>query len=200
MGVTIHYKGRLNHPSQITEMVAHVQQWASARGWSWTHIDDDWDQERDAQLHHVGKGHIEIVGNAGLKGLSLDIDPDCEGVLLLFDASGRLRSPLAFCENSSTEEGETIAVKTQFAPPEAHIQIIELLKDLKEQYIADLEVMDEGKYWETNDRNLLEKQLANLRQHIDFLSEALQSEHCKGLRDLTPEELAKEIERMLGKT
>ncbi len=76
---------------------------------------------------------------------------------------------------------------------------IELLKDLKERYIADLEVMDEGAYWETNDRNLLEKNLANLRQHIDFFSEALQSEHCKGLRDLTPEELANEIGRMLGK-
>ena len=35
--------------------------------------------------------------------------------------------------------------------------------------------------------------------HMDFLSEALQSEHCKGLRDLTPEGIARKLEQMLGK-
>ncbi|MFO7802022.1 MAG: hypothetical protein R6V55_06990 [Desulfovermiculus sp.] len=42
--------------------------------------------------------------------------------------------------------------------------------------------------------------MTGLKKNIDFLYDALQSEHCKGLRDLPPEELAEEIERMLSKS
>ena len=59
--------------------------------------------------------------------------------------------------------------------------------------------MDEGGYWETKDSSVLEKNMTGLKKNIDFLYDALQSEHCKGLRDLPPEELAEEIERMLSK-
>ncbi|MDZ7759648.1 MAG: hypothetical protein U5L00_05280 [Desulfovermiculus sp.] len=199
MGTTIHYKGRLNDPAEIDAVTDFVQQRAVAKGWSWTHIDDDWDVEVDAQLVHTSEGHLELTGHAGLKGFSLDIDPKCEAVPLLFDSSGNLRSVFSFFDPGSAEEGDTIAVKTQFAPPEAHMQIIELLRELKRRFMVDLEVMDEGEYWETQDPALLEKKMAGLQRHIDFLSDALQSEHCKGLRNLPPEELAREIERMLDK-
>lgn len=200
MGITIHYKGKLNDPAEIDAVVNFVQQRAVAKGWSWTHIDDDWEAEVDAQLVHTSKGHLDLTGNAGLKGFSLDIDPQCEAVPLLFDSSGYLRSIFSFFDPDSAQEGDTIAVKTQFATSEAHIQIVELLRELKQRFIADLEVMDEGEYWETKDRALLEKKMAGLKRNIDFLYDALQSEHCKGLRDLPPEELAEEIERMLSKS
>ncbi len=200
MGITIHYRGKLNDPAEIDAVTDIVQQRAVAKGWSWTHIDDDWDAEVDAQLVHTSKGHLELTGHAGLKGFSLDIDPKCEVVPLLFDSSGYLRSIFSFFDPGSARDGDTIAVKTQFAPPEAHIQIIELLRELKQRFIADLEVMDEGEYWETEDRDLLERKMAGLQGHIDFLSDALRSEHCKGLRGLPPEELAREIERMLGRS
>ncbi|MFO7876402.1 MAG: hypothetical protein R6U55_07485 [Desulfovermiculus sp.] len=200
MGITIHYRGKLNDPAEIDAVTDIVQQRAVAKGWSWTHIDDDWDAEVDAQLVHTSKGHLELTGHAGLKGFSLDIDPKCEVVPLLFDSSGYLRSIFSFFDLGSARDGDTIAVKTQFAPPEAHIQIIELLRELKQRFIADLEVMDEGEYWETEDRDLLERKMAGLQGHIDFLSDALRSEHCKGLRGLPPEELAREIERMLGRS
>ena len=50
-----------------------------------------------------------------------------------------------------------VSVKTQFAPTEIHISIIKLLKHLKNKYILDLEVLDEGCYWETEDNKLLNK-------------------------------------------
>jgi hypothetical protein len=46
---------------------------------------------------------------------------------------------------------------------------------------------------------LLGYTLAKLKRHINFLSEALQSEHCQSLQQLPPEKLAQEFERMLGK-
>jgi len=199
MGITIHYKGKLNDPAEIDTVVDFVQQRAVAKGWSWTHIDDDWEAEIDAQLVHTSKGHQDLTGNAGLKGFSLDIDPKCESVPLLFDSSGYLRSIASFYDPESVQNGDTIAVKTQFATSEAHIQIVELLRELKQRFIADLEVMDEGGYWETKDSSELEKNMTGLKKNIDFLYDALQSEHCKGLRDLPPEELAEEIERMLSK-
>lgn len=200
MGITIHYRGKLNDPEEIDAVVDFVQHMAAAKGWSWTQIDDDWDAEVNAQLVHTSKGHLELTGNAGLKGFSLDIDPNCEPVPLLFDCSGLMRSFFSFSADCSAENNNTIAVKTQFASAEAHIQLVELLKELKQRFIADLKVMDEGEYWQTKDRALLEKNMAKLKGRIDFLSEALQSEHCKGLRDLPPEKLAREMERILGRS
>jgi hypothetical protein len=200
MGITIHYKGKLNDPAEIDAVVDFVQQRAVAQGWSWTHINDDWEAEVDAQLVHTSKGHQNLTGNAGLKGFSLDIDPQCESVPLLFDSFGYLRSISSFYDPESVQNGDTIAVKTQFATSEAHIQIVELLRELKQRFIADLEVMDEGGYWETKNSSVLEKNMTGLKKNIDFLYDALHSEHCKGLRDLPPEELAEEIERMLSKS
>ena len=45
-----------------------------------------------------------------------------------------------------------VSVKTQFDSPDTHIWIIGLLKYLKKRYIANLEVRDEGEYWETGNR------------------------------------------------
>ncbi len=200
MGITIHYKGKLNDPAEIDAVVDFVQQRAVAQGWSWTHINDNWEDEVDAQLIHTSKSDLDLTGNAGLKGFSLDIDPQCESVPLLFDSFGYLRSIASFYDPESVQNGDTIAVKTQFATSKAHIQIVELLRELKQRFIADLEVMDEGGYWETKDSSELEKNMTGLKKNIDFLYDALQSEHCKGLRDLPPEELAEEIERMLSKS
>ena len=200
MGITIHYKGKLNDPAEIDAVVDFVQQRAVAQGWSWTHINDNWEDEVDAQLIHTSKSDLDLTGNAGLKGFSLDIDPQCESVPLLFDSFGYLRSIASFYDPESVQNGDTIAVKTQFATSKAHIQIVELLRELKQRFIADLEVMDEGGYWETKDSSELEKNMTGLKKNIDFLYDALQSENCKGLRDLPPEELAEEIERMLSKS
>lgn len=200
MGITIHYKGSLNDPADIDSVIDFVQQRAFAKGWDWTHMDDDWDDQVDAQLIHTQKGHMELRGNPGLKGFYLVIHPQCEAVPLLFDSSGNLRSIFSFFDPDSAQEGDTIAVKTQFAVPEAHVQIVELLRELKQRFMADLEVLDEGQYWETKDLALLKKKMAMLQMQIDFLSETLNSECCKGLRDLPPEELGREIERMLGRS
>lgn len=45
-------------------------------------------------------------------------------------------------------------VKTQFAPPEVHPRIVTLLRSIAPEF-ERLQVEDEGKYWETGDRDVL---------------------------------------------
>ena len=56
-------------------------------------------------------------------------------------------------------EGSTC---TQSMPIEIHIALIELLREI-EPYFEHLEVEDEGGYWESGDREALEKRVAAAR-------------------------------------
>ena len=65
-------------------------------------------------------------------------------------------------------------VKTQFASPEIHIIIVKLLRYLKEKYFQRFEVIDEGKYWETGDEDLLAEKMEFLSQKMNALAQALE--------------------------
>jgi len=56
-------------------------------------------------------------------------------------------------------------VKTQFAGPEVHIQIVDFLAQLA-PYFVNLAVEDEAEYWETRNREILEG-------HINQINEIL---------------------------
>ncbi len=61
--------------------------------------------------------------------------------------------------------------KTQFAPVEIHMEVIDLLRAIKPLF-ADLKVLDEGGYWDTNDRDELETRIGFLNRAIDRLTHA----------------------------
>ncbi|MBL0927986.1 MAG: hypothetical protein IBJ11_10105 [Phycisphaerales bacterium] len=65
-------------------------------------------------------------------------------------------------------------VKTQFAPPEVHIETIGLLRAV-EPYTAELEVEDEGGYWDTDDRQAL----IEAREEFERALEAFKAAHPK---------------------
>jgi len=56
-------------------------------------------------------------------------------------------------------------VKTQFAGPEVHVQIIELFKRL-EPHFKTLKIEDEGEYWETADRKRLQQNMDTVDRMI----------------------------------
>ncbi len=72
------------------------------------------------------------------------------------------------------DEQPWVSVKTQFAKPEAHVALIETLAAIRERYIADLEVRDEGGYWETRDLAGLLRRLMGIEQALDRLTEAIE--------------------------
>ena len=199
MGVTIHYSGQLADLGKVNIMCDELVQIAEKMDWPYNRLDEDWSKPADVRLEHDKRG-ARIVGYLGLKGISFKPHPRCESVSLFFNSSGKLRDPMGvvlISEGSLKPEDAWIAVKTQFAGPEIHLWIVGLLKYLKEHYIPDLEVRDEGGYWETGDFEVLKEKMDFLNEKMDAVAGELSRVTGSHLERLSPEELASMIEALL---
>ena len=101
-----------------------------------------------------------------LKGISF-LPPESETIWLTFAPSGRLLSLInIFAADIYLEQLEdsesiyTTSVKTQSAGVDTHIAILTLLKYLEKKYLTDMDVNDEGYYWKTMNKAVLEKRFA----------------------------------------
>jgi hypothetical protein len=56
MGVSIHYRGRLNDLGQLTGLCEELADIAVAMGWRSSRLDDDWTQPGDARLRKMPTG------------------------------------------------------------------------------------------------------------------------------------------------
>lgn len=195
MGVSIHYRGRLDNPDQLPEFCEKLKSIASGLNWHYQILDDDWNIPVNAILIHRGK-RAEIRGHLGLRGIGLKPSEESESIDFFFDAKGFLLSPMNIIliqEGVLAIDDAWITVKTQFMSAETHAMIIGLLNYIKEHYIPNLEVKDEGEYWETGDYRILEDKMRLIKEKIDYLSHELSS---KDLGDLSLDEIATEIERL----
>lgn len=201
MGITIHFAGQLNDLQEVHAVMDDLIDISKTMQWEWTSLDEDWNKPASAKLSVSGT-RAEITGHLGLKGVLININPDCEPLQIYFDSKGNLQTPVGMVlllEERLKPGKSYTSVKTQFAPPDIHIAIINLLKFLKNRYISDLEVFDEGEYWESGDRDLLMEKMAHIKQGMDILEEALNTMDVKNLEQYTPEEMAKLLEEILKK-
>jgi hypothetical protein len=201
MGITIHFKGRLNKLQEINSVMDDLIDISETMQWKWTSLDEDWDKPASAKLS-VTDLKAEISGHLPLKGVHINIHPDCESLQIYFDNEGNLQTPVGMVlllEGKINPENSYTSVKTQFAPPDIHIAIIKLLKFLKNRYISDLKVFDEGEYWDTGDRDLLIEKIAVITKKMDMVEAALNSVVLQELKNLSPEEMAKRLEEILRK-
>jgi len=90
-----------------------------------------------------------------------------------------------------------ISVKTQFMSAEIHVLMIGLLKYIKEHHIPNLEVRDEGEYWETGDYRNLEEKMRLIERKLDLLSRKLSSECFGDSSRPSEDEISACIERLL---
>ena len=196
MGVTIHYRGRLNDVGQIDALCDELADIAKAMGWQTMRRDDDWDRPADARLRYTPEG-ASIEGHLGLKGIQLTPTEDAESLPFFFDAEGNLRSPMTMVLllDGTLEPGQAwVSVKTQFASAELHVWIVGLLKYLNKRYLSDLEVSDEGRYWETGDVRILKEKMDFLGRKIDQLSSDLSSGRWGDFSELSVDQIADSIE------
>lgn len=201
MGVTIHYKGTINNLKNIDDLCDEVIDIAKTMGWPWMRLDEDLSKPCTATTQFDGKT-IKITGHLPLKGVSFHPHKACEHVDLYFDAQGRLNDPLGMIlqhEGKIEERHRYLSVKTQFAPIETHITIVKLLRHLKKRYIPDLEVRDEGGYWETNDAKELQRRIDSINEAMDILQKGLATLKVSNRSALSAEEIADRIEEMLKK-
>lgn len=176
MGVSLHYQGGLGAGTAPADLLAELEDIGRAMGWEVQRI------ARDAE-------------NPEFEGVILQPDDDTESLPFLFDRAGRLRC-LADLICGQIEPDPRcsyfVSVKTQFGRTPTHQWITGLLRYLKSKYLPDLEVTDEGGYWESGDAALLDERKDFLAGKIALLAEAIESME-DAPRD--PEALAREIGR-----
>ncbi|MFQ5603926.1 MAG: hypothetical protein ACE5HS_11720 [bacterium] len=183
MGIAIHFRGHLQDTSMINSLIDELAEISEALNWKWQVLDEDWSKPASASLS-VKENEAEISGHLPIKGINIKLHPDCEALSLYFDSQGRLTDPMSVIlerEGKIKKEQSYCIVKTQFAPPDVHISIIKLLKYLKKRYIHDLEVIDEGEYWESENTEELIKKIALINDNLDRLEEIffeLNLENC----------------------
>ncbi len=102
---------------------------------------------RDYIIEYAGPHDWKLIENnrKGKAGLILNVDNLCEPIFLEFDKDWQ-------CGDF---------VQTQFAGVKCHIEIIEFFREIQ-NYFVKLELFDEGEYWDTNDRLVLEKQITSV--------------------------------------
>lgn len=194
MGLSIHYRGRLNDTALLPSLCDEVGDIAHAMGWPSRTLDDDWSAPPDAKLTAGGR----VKGNLGLKGIQITPHPDSEPIVLFFDRDGYLRSPmtmLMLLSEALEPEMAWVHMKTQFSGPDTHVWVVGLLKYLKNRYISDLEVSDESEYWDTGDRQKLKETLAFLNDKLQQLSTTISSGGMGDLTGLSADEITSRIER-----
>ncbi len=177
MGICIHYRGVLRDRNRLFELTMAVRE--TCREWGWPHrlvderivgtmdilVDrgsDGEDSNRAWESRPVDDRWRGIVVNP----------PDCETLYLTF---GRDRRLIAYRSAPDGQPGHYLAsdllsVKTQFGGPERHIAICTLLR-LLEAYGVELEVHDDGHYWETGDREQLTHQMDVINTILRFWAE-----------------------------
>jgi len=188
MGVSIHYRGRLDDVGQIDAVTAELVDIAESMKWPYKRLDDDWDRPADATLSGA-----EITGHLALKGVALKVHPQCEPVSLFFDRQGSVRDVMGMVSIlDGTRKPEDV-----FATAGVHITIVKLLRYLKKRYMSDLEVADEGGYWETGDEAALKQKMVFLDGKIAEVADALSSADVGDTSGLSPDEMADVIEDIL---
>jgi hypothetical protein len=181
MGVTIHYRGSLADLVRVEDFEDRVIDLALALGSEcrvWRSADSD--------------------PNRLVRGVILDLAPGQESTSLLISPEGWL---IGLIEIEAAEKGELTEkpwcfVKTQFGSVEGHVALVELLRALKAEFMPNLEVSDEGEYWERRDVGILQQRMAFLSGAIDALGRALENSQLSAEAAEDPEIVATRVERI----
>lgn len=143
MGVTIHFEGKLKSADALAQVIAIVEHFAAEENWPASRF-----KEASKVLERMD-GEEEWNYEGPTQGIIIQPE-NTEPFILEFDNALYVQE---YC-------------KTQFAPIETHIQLIEILRAI-EPYFGDLEVIDEGEYWNTDDAELLRKNIKDCFKAIE---------------------------------
>lgn len=138
MGVTIHFEGQLKSDNDFDNVMTKAKTFAQTNNMPYSFF-----TEPLKKLGRV-KDEQDWDYQGPTKGIKIQPDESSDPLWLEFDKDNYIQE---YC-------------KTQFAGIDTHLQIISLLKEIQPHFI-DLQVTDEGEYWETGDRELLQDCLDN---------------------------------------
>jgi len=138
MGVTIHISGKLKSEIEFSAVIEIAREFAVDNEMVYNLFD-----EPIKTLERVKNGKDwDYVGPT--KGIRIQPDENSDPLWLEFDKDYFIQE---YC-------------KTQFANIEIHIEIIKLLKKI-EPYFEQLNIIDEGEYWESFNHSILQVHIDN---------------------------------------
>jgi hypothetical protein len=133
MGVTINFEGTLRDEAAVDQAVGVAEAFAAQEGWRAEII------SKPARTLNRSRGMQFFVYTGPVRGVVLYPHEWAEPFRLEVDRD-------LFVQNF---------IKTQYAPVEIHLKVIDLLRALAPHF-ADLSVHDEGEYWETANMDVLQ--------------------------------------------
>ena len=133
-----------------------------------------------------------------VRGVILSIAPGQESTSLLISPEGWLIGlvDIQNAEDGRLEEPPWCFVKTQFGPVEGHVLLVEILAALKREFFSELDVSDDGSYWETRDFAELVRRRALTEAAIGGLAEGLRRHGLSREAAEDPSILLRHIERV----
>jgi hypothetical protein len=184
MGLSFHYTGSLKKDASANELIDEVKDIAEILNWKYQVLDTDFPE-------------VELIDgkvDGNLYGICFAPE-NCEPVFLTFLSNRKLCSPINLDEfhlpvEQVSDDAYLIFTKTQFAGPDAHMAVMNVLKHLGNKYLEELNVTDEGQYWETDDETLLRNTFKRYSALIDGFASALET---------IPSEPGESIEQYLGR-
>jgi hypothetical protein len=182
MGVTVAYRGGLADLSRIEDFEDRLLDLALEVG----------------GLGQIWRSQADDNPERMVRGVILDLAPGQESTSLLLSPEGWLIGLIDIedAELGRLKEPPWCFVKTQFGPVEGHVALVEMLAALKREFLPDLEVSDEGGYWETRDLADLMRKRTLIERAIGGLAEGLKRSGLSHEAAEDPEILLRHVERV----
>jgi hypothetical protein len=182
MGITIAYRGRLADLTRVEDFEDRLIDFALEVG----------------GLAQVWRSRADDNPQRMVRGVLLDIAPGLETASLLLSPEGWLLglTDIEDAEQGRLKEPPRCFIKTQFGPLEGHVALVEMFDALRREFLPDLEVWDEGGYWETRDLAELARRRSLVRGAIEGLAEGLQRHGLSPEAAEDPAILLRRIERV----
>ena len=182
MGITIAYRGRLADLSRVEDFEDRLVDCALEIGGQ-AQIWRSWADDNPERM---------------VRGVILGLAPGQESTSLLLSPEGWLigLTDIKDAEDGRLKEPPWCFIKTQFGPVEGHVALVEMLAALKREFLPDLEVSDDGGYWETRDLAELVRKHSMTQAAIDGLAEGLRRHGLSREAAEDPSILLRHIERV----
>jgi hypothetical protein len=182
MGITIHYQGTIDDLSQVETMEDRLLDLIFSLGGRAT----IW---RSFAAHDSARV---------IRGLLVQMAPGQDSFSLLVSPEGHLTplSQIKEAEEAPFDEPPCCFVKTQFGSLQGHIAIAHLLDALRQRFISNLQVTDEGGYYENRDVQRLSHQMKIVQNAIQSMAEGLRQYGLSSEASEDPGILATRIERI----
>lgn len=146
MGLTIHFEGKLKSEQDYFLLLDDAKKFACDNHFEYFEI-----AEENKLLQRV-RNDQDWDYQGVTRGIQIQPTDNAEPLILEFDKDLYIQE---YC-------------KTQFADAEVHIKVIEFLEAIK-PYFFVLEILDEGDYLETKNREILAKHINNCWEAIEKL-------------------------------